>query len=194
MAIDREVLVNSARSLLTAMDTALKFPKTDFYPAVDIAVDEWHFRNRASKNPRKLTATTGDMTITSGIAPAKAALEAAGIYLDRIKDAEIFLTYGGNPELAVRWVNSRDRLKLIAEHDKHFVCAYFDGDKIYFQPVNGTALTAVTFQITADAKVKDLADLPEDISGELAQILAEIMRKFNTDNAHLGVNKRLQTK
>lgn len=194
MAIDRDILVKTARSLLTAMDTAFKLPLTDFYPAVDVAVDEWHFRNRKSPNPRKTLATTGDITISAGVAPVRAAIEAVGIYPDKVKDAEIFITYGGDPELSVRFVNSRDRLRFKASHDQYTINAYFDGDKMYFQNVNDVALNAVTFQITADANVKDLALLPNEIFGEIAQILAEIMRKYNTDNAHLGVNKRLQTK
>lgn len=198
MAVDPQKLVRSARSLLTSEDTALKLPLTDFFAAIPVAIDEWHSRNRMmalkTGKSRKITATTANITISSGVANCKTAIEAVGILPDKVREAEIFISYAGNPNLAVRFVNSRDRVNLNGVQDKFFINAHFDNEKIFFQNVGGVPLNAVDFTITADSNPTTLANMPEDLFGEIAQILAELMKKFNTDTEHKGVNRRLAQK
>ena len=198
MAIDAQTLVLSARSLLTSEDTALKLPLSDFHAVVPIALDEWNSRNREMERKtgygRKILATTASITINAGVATVRSAIEAVGIIPAKVREAEIDITYDGQPQLNVRFVNSRDRVKLTGIQDPFFVQAYFDGDSIYFGTVNGSPLNAVTFTIKGDSNPTDLTNVPEDLAGELAQILAELMRKYNTDSEHKGVQRRMTQK
>lgn len=197
MAIDTEELVLSARSLLTSEDAALKFPLSDFYAALPLTVDAWNQRNReleAKGLGRKIPVTTSTIRIINGQANVKTAIEAVGMLPEKVKQAEIFLTYGATPPLSVRFVNSRDRLNFTGTQDKFFINAHFDGDKMFFAPVADTPLNNVDFTITADGNPTSIDAMPADVSGEIAIILAELMRKYNTDTEHKGVQRRMSQK
>lgn len=194
MAIDPDILVLRARALLTSEEPAAKLPVEDFYAAIPSMVSAWNEKNRLVRAKtgiyRKIYATTGNISVTNGKADVEAVIKPLGIMPEAVRKAEIYIAYGGNPELAVSFVNSRDRLRLPGVQDRHFVKAYFDGKFMYFGNVGDAVLTNIVFTFTAECEPAQLPQFPDDLEGDLALILADLIRSYNTDLEHKGISRR----
>lgn len=94
--------------------------------------------------------------------------------------------------LEVKFVNSRDRLTMGGRQDRFFLCAYFDGKTIYFRnpdpQVEPLRTLNGTMQIRATVVPTTLANIPAGLIGELATIMAEIVRTMNTGKQPRGVD------
>lgn len=188
MAITAEELVARAREHLTEQEED-KFSSERLYALIPSAIALWVERVRTNPEKAKNFLTeTASITITSGVADCASALEAAGIQSQDVKPSDVTFTYGKTPNLTVQFVNSRDRLLLGGIQDQFFVCAYFDGKKMYFRnPATGsTTDLSGTFTVRGVSVPTALTNIPKSTEGELATVLAEIVRNFNTDGDSKG--------
>jgi len=190
MAIDANDLVLRAREHLLESDESVKFTTERLYALIPSALSKWI--ERTGKDPRKrlnFLAETADITVTAGVADVESAIEAKGIQAQFVTGDHIVFSYGGNPNLAIQMVNSRDRLRLGGIQDRFFVMVYFDGKKMYFRNPADGALNSFsgTFKIRSVAVPRDLTDIPNSVEGELASILAEVARAYNVEGEHKGV-------
>lgn len=100
-------------------------------------------------------------------------------------------TSAGDALTAV-FVNSHNRLKLGGRQDRFFLCAYFDGKTIYFRDPNssGDSLRTLNGTMTISVIVVpvDLTNVPSGLIGELATIMADMVRMMNTGQQPRGVN------
>lgn len=92
--------------------------------------------------------------------------------------------------LPVQFVSTLSRLTMGGIQDKYFLTVYFDGRLMRFRNPADSSLDTLagTMRIRAVSVPKTLVDIPASVEGELATILAELVRKFDTDREHKGVS------
>ena len=189
MAITADNLVARAREHLTQESDGVKYSPERLYALIPSAIARWI--QPVQGNPdkaRNFLTETASISITSGVADCSTAIENAGIQSQSVKDADITIAYGKTPNLTVQFVNSRDRRTLGGIQDKFFITAYFDGKKMFFRnPSTGsTTDLSATMTIRGVSVPSTLSAIPTSVEGELATILAELARTFNTDGQHIG--------
>lgn len=100
------------------------------------------------------------------------------------------------PSLDVWFVNSHNRLKIGGRQDIFGICAHFDGKTMFFRDsanvINPLRSLDATMQITATVVPTTLDNIPVANTGELATIMAEIVRTMNTGKQPKGVDLSLQ--
>lgn len=192
MPIDANNLVARAREHLTEQDEAVKYGDERFHALIPSATAEWIRRTENdSKKRANFLAESERILIRNGVADCFEKLEAKGIQSQFVPTGDILIE---NSAAEVKFCASLSRLKLGGIQDKFFLTAYFDGKRMYFRNPVDSSLTTFTgaMRIRAVSVPQTLEEIPISVEGELASILAEIIRKFDTDREHKGVSLNMR--
>jgi hypothetical protein len=98
----------------------------------------------------------------------------------------------GKATMQVNFVNSRDRLTLGGRQDIFSLPAYFDGRVMYFRDPSTTVDPLTSFEGTMTVRTTavpvTLAQVPAGLIGELALIMAELIKTADKPVQNRGVD------
>jgi hypothetical protein len=181
-----EELVMRTREMLTDEPESALLPREQLIAVIPIAISEW--QKKIVKDRAQLEAfrvETGEITIADGVADLSNEVNAKNIRLDLLTESDIEFVSGPTfPFIkTVQFVRSYDRLTLGGIQDKFFILAFLSGYQLRFRNPDtspgddATQTLTGTFKIRGISIPNDLEDVPETMTGDIAVILADLLRK-----------------
>lgn len=194
MAIDENILILTAREMVTELPESVDFSRESLRMMIKPAISIW--QNQTNDDPQRrqnFIVESDAITIAAGQADLSTQIDTKGFRVDFIKESDIVIAYSGSGIInyKVKFVNDFDRLISPGRQDKFFILAYLSGKQITFKDAGQINVDTIggSFKIRSVVIPSDLAGLPASVMPEIALVIADLCKKRIKDQ-NRGLNMK----
>lgn len=186
MAIEQQSLL-AVREMITELPESVTLSRENIMACVPAAIALW--QDRTANDPHKRVqwfVESGNVSVAANVADISSIMETNGFRYEWLHESDILVSYAAKgPSLAVKFVNSYDRLKMTGPQDDYFLLAYVStsGTITFKKPGTSSWTASNVFKIRSVAVPGTLGAMPASILPELMLVLAEILKaQFRDQN------------
>ena len=180
MARNTEELVLMARDMLTDLPESVSIPRDMLYTLIKPAIALWQLQtNNDPARRQNFIVASNTQNIVANVCDLANAIDTYGFRMEFIKEGDIEITYAGQVNFTVKFINSLDRFKIRSRADKYFIKCYMSGTVLRFCAPDSAWSTAfaASFVLRSAVIPSDPASLNTGIMPEIAINIADLVRK-----------------